>query len=238
MKIVLPLVLLSAVLAAGCEQNVATVTSRPPLLSPDQVLPPVKYQRMPPMPYVAPWPTPAPSTAAEPTVAKKRHTVADNPSWAAGTPLKWTHIILHHSAQEGGNAAAIDRQHRARNWDELGYHFVIDNGNGGTAGTIEVGSRWVKQKHGAHCRPNPNDANYWNEHGIGICLVGNFETGKPSPAQMASLARLVAFLMEECQIPRDRILGHGQVAGAQTACPGRYFSYVDLFQRVDTLLKD
>ena len=76
-------------------------------------------------------------------------------------------------------------------WDELGYHFVIGNGRGTPDGMIEVGSRWHKQKHGAHCKTPDN---YFNNHGIGICLVGDFTKRRPSAAQMASLEQLVRFL--------------------------------------------
>ena len=67
--------------------------------------------------------------------------------------------------------------HRRDNqWDELGYHFVIGNGTHTGDGQVEVGSRWGKQKHGAHCKTPDN---YYNDHGIGICLVGNFENSNP-----------------------------------------------------------
>lgn len=133
---------------------------------------------------------------------------------------KWDYIVVHHSATVTGGASAFDRYHRQVNkWDELGYHFVIGNGTDTGDGAIEVGSRWIKQKRGAHCKV---PGNRFNEHGIGICLVGNFEQNGPSAAQMASLGRLVTFLMNECRIPSDHVVGHGSVTG-QTACPGRNF---------------
>ena len=89
-----------------------------------------------------------------------------------------------------------------------------------TEGAIEVGSRWTKQKHGAHCKTPDN---YYNDRGVGICLVGNYENHSPSAAQMQALARLVRFLQQRSGIPRSRILAHGQITG-HTACPGTYFS--------------
>ena len=177
---------------------------------------------------------PKPKTLERESAAKDRAgPKAPNPEWAAGKPGKWTHIILHHSAGDVGDAALFDRAHRRRGWDELGYHFVIDNG--GNDGLVEVGSRWKKQKHGAHCRVDKNDDNYWNEHGIGICLVGNFNGRAPSEKQMQSAARLVARLMADCNIPLKNILGHGQVPGASTDCPGKSFPYRDLFRRIAEL---
>ncbi len=154
------------------------------------------------------------------------------PDWVPGDPRRWTHIILHHSATDFGNAAVFDRMHRRRQWDELGYHFVINNGRGGSDGKVEVGPRWIKQKHGAHCRVDPRDDNRWNRHGIGICLVGDFCKRRPSEAQLAGAARLMAFLMRQCNIPMRNLLGHGQVPGASTKCPGRLFPYGELRDRI------
>jgi N-acetyl-anhydromuramyl-L-alanine amidase AmpD len=118
--------------------------------------------------------------------------------------------------------------HRAKGWDELGYHFVVGNGTGSADGEVEVGGRWSKQKHGAHCKVMGHPE--YNDVGIGICLVGNFNVTRPSRMQMASLARLVRYLMDRYNIPRDRIYGHGQLK--PTDCPGRNFDYADLFGRL------
>ncbi len=139
---------------------------------------------------------------------------------------RWEGILIHHSAMDEGNAAMIGRSHQQQGFDEMGYHFLIDNGRGGPNGKIEVGSRWPKQKYGAHCRVNLNDDNYWNEHTIGICLVGNFENYPPTEAQYQSLADLVHFLQKRYHIPDNRIKGHRDVD--QTKCPGRLFSFSKL----------
>ncbi len=140
----------------------------------------------------------------------------------------WQCIVIHHSATDSGNAAAFDRAHRNRGWDELGYHFVIGNGTGTPDGAVEVGSRWIKQKHGAHCK---TPGNFYNSHGVGICLVGNFEHHQPTTAQMASLEALIGFLEEQCDIPPGRVHGHGAVTG-KTACPGRRFPLAALKRRL------
>jgi len=147
-----------------------------------------------------------------------------------GIANKWTDIVVHHSASDSGGATAFDRHHRLVNkWDELGYHFVIGNGTDTGNGAVEVGSRWIKQKHGAHCKTPDN---YYNDHGIGICLVGNFDHTRPTPQQLASLERLVRYLQQNCGIAASRILTHGGVT-AKTACPGRNFSIASLRNRVE-----
>jgi len=146
----------------------------------------------------------------------------------AETYRPWQWIVLHHSAMPDGNLAAYDRIHREdRGWDECGYHFVIGNGSLSRDGQIEVGTRWTKQKHGAHCKV-PHHEEY-NQLGIGICLVGNFENGRPSAAQIASARALVALLRYWFKIPRSHIRGHGQLANYpghhHTLCPGAHFPY-------------
>jgi N-acetyl-anhydromuramyl-L-alanine amidase AmpD len=132
---------------------------------------------------------------------------------------RWECIVIHHSATDFGGAARFDKGHRAKGWDELGYHFVIGNGSDTRDGQIEVGPRWTEQRHGAHCR-SPED--YYNEHGIGICLVGNFDEGPPTPAQQRSLTKLVRYLCRTFGIPANRVYTHGGVTH-QTRCPGSHF---------------
>jgi hypothetical protein len=127
--------------------------------------------------------------------------------------------VIHHSATPVGSARAFDQHHRAKGWDELGYHFVIGNGTQTPDGLVEAGSRWHKQKHGAHCK---TPGNYFNEHGIGICLVGDFTGSRPTRRQLTSLYHLIRFLTRTCGIPPDRVTTHREVT-RKTACPGPNF---------------
>jgi len=145
-----------------------------------------------------------------------------------GGERRWRYIVVHHSATTWGSAADFDRIHRSRGWDELGYHFVIGNGAGTPDGCVEVGSRWRKQKHGAHCKVA--DHPEYNDVGIGICLVGNFNTSCPSEAQMASLVSLVRFLMGRYRIPRGHVYGHRDLKA--TDCPCRHFDLAALHSRL------
>lgn len=159
----------------------------------------------------------------KPVPVVRAPSVPGEPGWmpAGGISNRWECIIIHHSDTPMGSAASFDSAHRQRGWDELGYHFVIDNGSGGPDGRVEVGSRWDTQKHGAHCKV---PGNYYNEHGIGICLVGDFERSYPTSKQMESLRKLVTFLMVHGKIPASHILGHREANGNNTKCPGRNFS--------------
>lgn len=103
----------------------------------------------------------------------------------------------------------------------LGYHFLIDNGTLGKGdGQIEVSPRWIKQEDGAHCK-----AGGMNSVGIGVALVGNFNETTPTQAQLNSLLELLRTLMHYYHIPESNILGHRDVPGANTDCPGRLFPW-------------
>ena len=144
-------------------------------------------------------------------------------------PRDWEFIIIHHSATSTGSAAAFDAAHRARGMiNGLAYHFVIDNGTDGMPdGFIETGSRWIKQMHGGHCRQA-----HINERGIGICLVGNFSHGEPTAKQLDALVLLIRGLQDQFKIPDDHILGHGEVIGEFSECPGHEFPWEKLRNRL------
>ncbi|MFQ5863446.1 MAG: peptidoglycan recognition family protein [Candidatus Brocadiales bacterium] len=140
---------------------------------------------------------------------------------------KWRYIVIHHSATSSGSADSFDHYHREKKgWDRgLGYHFVIGNGNGTSDGIVETGRRWIRQIDGAHA----GSAKY-NQHGIGICLVGNFEVGYPTSEQISSLVELVRGLQQICNIPSENIILHRHIR--DTSCPGGNFSYYEVLAKL------
>lgn len=192
-------------LAAGCES-----TSSLHLPAPNFNAPPMSVQA--PTRAV----TPPPAVAVAPP-GGARSSMNVPPGWAPPVRANnWRWIVIHHSASPTGSVAAFDRAHRQKGWDECGYHFVIGNGTISGDGEVEVGPRWPKQKWGAHAKTADNR---YNEYGIGICLVGNFDVSRPTARQQQSLARLVAYLMSTYNIPPERVLGHRDTK--PTECPGR-----------------
>ncbi len=136
---------------------------------------------------------------------------------------KWKYVVVHHSATPAGSAAAFDEFHRnKKGWDRgLGYHFVIGNGNGSRDGLVETGPRWTRQIDGAHA-----GSKEYNQHGIGVCLVGDFEGGDPTSEQISSLVSLVTELQQLCGIPSENVILHRHVRDTQ--CPGTGFPYYEL----------
>ncbi|GAW93488.1 N-acetylmuramoyl-L-alanine amidase [Calderihabitans maritimus] len=121
------------------------------------------------------------------------------------------YIILHHTGAEEKNARQVRLNHLRKGWKDIGYNYVIERD-----GTVVPGRSL--ELPGAHTR-----AAGMNYRSIGVALIGNFELTRPTPMQLNSLLSLLKRLQEEHRIPGDRILGHREVPGAKTLCPGRNF---------------
>lgn len=164
-------------------------------------------------------------TAKRPTSRNWRETRAWTPR--GGVSRRWQNIVIHHSATPRDTPQGMDRYHRSKGWENgLGYHFVIGNGVNYANGQVYVGLRWKRQIAGAHCGTGPGrflgvrrPDNYFNEHGIGICLIGDLDQTRPTAKQLAALQRLTRFLRARTGIDSSRIYGHGQIK--RTNCPGR-----------------
>jgi len=217
------LLLLSLLALVGCHAQTSMVQTLPP---PSLNAPQIAQRQGSVSPRVIP--TPPPQSNRSTTVAGVPREWIPNAS-----PRPWRWIVIHHSATPSGGAAAFDKMHRAKGWDELGYHFVIGNGTDTRDGQIEVGPRWPKQKWGAHAKTADNR---YNDYGIGICLVGNFDVDRPTAAQMRSLSKLVAYLMRTYHIPADRVLGHGDTK--PTDCPGHHMSVAAVRRMAAQVLAD
>jgi hypothetical protein len=143
----------------------------------------------------------------------------------------WTTIVLHHSATSGGSVESIDAMHRRQKdafgnpWLGIGYHFVVGNGRSMGDGEIRPTFRWQQQLPGAHAGKRDE-----NEHGIGICLIGNFDVAPPTDKQVAAVRWLVKTLAARYAIGRSRVVRHQDVGA--TLCPGRLFPWVQVHAEV------
>ncbi|MFI4847850.1 N-acetylmuramoyl-L-alanine amidase [Gimesia chilikensis] len=197
---------------------------------------------LPPVTINSPAPMPAPqypAQAAKPAptgpLFTTPPTIAIEPSnpWKPEAEVRdWEYIVIHHTASSSGSVESIHELHSKKkdksgnSWLGIGYHFVIGNGNGMPDGEIESTFRWREQMHGAHAGNNA-----YNQKGIGICLVGNFENEPPTDAQMAAVKKLVGVLKAEYNISSQNVQGHRDVKA--TACPGKYFPMSEVASAVD-----
>lgn len=136
------------------------------------------------------------------------------------------YIIDHHSGAWEKDFEQIRRYHLSLGWREVGYNYGIEY-----AGQLRVGRPLTLP--GAHCSQEG-----MNLRSIGIVLLGNFEEpgAKPTDQQLETLRRLTLELRRKHPIPAKNVLGHGQVKGAATACPGKAFpreAYLPPHLRVD-----
>ena len=135
-------------------------------------------------------------------------------------------IIIHCSATpEGKNVSAeeIDRWHKARGWQGIGYHFVI-----ALDGSIEYGR--AINKVGAHVK-------WHNKNSIGIVYIGGVEEKRGpdgnwiakdtrTPKQKESLLDLIKTLKR--LHPDATVHGHNEFANKSCPCSNVQEEYCNL----------
>ena len=123
---------------------------------------------------------------------------------------KINEIIVHCTATADGKnfkAADIDRWHKAKGWNGIGYHHVVD-----LDGTVEPGR--PENEAGAHCLKH-------NTNSIGVVYVGGLASDGKTPKdtrtqkQKAALVKLLTELKH--RYPNATIHGHRDFAAK--ACP-------------------
>ena len=111
----------------------------------------------------------------------------------------------------GKRRPEIEEPPRNTYWPDLPYHFLI-----APDGRIFEGRSLDYE-------PESNTKYDLAGH-LGVELMGNFEEQRPSPAQVESTVRLVAWLVAKYDLPLTAISTHQKVAKGQTSCPGRDFA--------------
>lgn len=102
----------------------------------------------------------------------------------------------------------------------MGYHYLVERDGQVVAG------RPVTMR-GAHCR-----AAGMNGRSLGVAVIGNLEERESYPAQETALTHLLTKLTRQYGIKPERVLGHNEVTGAVTACPGRWLNMDELRRRL------
>lgn len=119
-------------------------------------------------------------------------------------------IVIHHTAGSNRDYTALEiaQIHVAQGWPGIGYHFLVH-----PDGSIDyVGDLSTSRSH----------VGLLNRRSVGICLAGNFDYVRPTPAALASVRGCIAAVrMFVGDVP---VVGHGDVGhltgyGA-TNCPG------------------
>lgn len=132
------------------------------------------------------------------------------PNAAGKSPRTIKEIIVHCTATPAGrpvSVAEIDRWHRQRGFDCIGYHFLV-----GLDGQVAVGR--PIQRIGAHCRGH-------NAHSIGVAYVGGLNAlgnaaDTRTPPQRTTLKTLLTELKK--RYPQAGIYGHRDFAAKECPC--------------------
>ncbi len=134
--------------------------------------------------------------------------------------MKITSICLHHSAisytKNKDQFKAINNYHKGL-WDfksSLGY-YVGYTYHISSKGKVRKARR-VGEKTAACYQGGMNEGQC-----IHICLDGNFDTEKPTPAEIFALRDLLIELAEKYNIPKEKIYAHSDFASK--TCPGINF---------------
>lgn len=131
------------------------------------------------------------------------------------------YIVVHHSATDTGNVETFRRHHKEVNgWDDVGYHYVITNGNGGPDGEVQTGR--AIEKIGAHAKGRNADS-------VGVCLVA---TDKFTKAQLDSLVALLVKLCRQYKIDPTAVT----IQRHHEKCPGPGLDLGDIIARVKAKL--
>lgn len=127
-------------------------------------------------------------------------------------------IVIHHSATKDTESLSYDAirdYHMGVNgWDEVGYHYLIEDVNGAVKVFTGRGIQYV----GAHTVGRNNM--------VGICVVGNYDARKPSAEHIDALVRAIKSVMVLFPyLTVDDIHYHRDTA--DKTCPGSMFTPVE-----------
>jgi len=154
--------------------------------------------------------------------------------WTGDAPKVWLlreagyydRLTVHHAGNHTNfhtepNSVIHDLEgiltaHDARNYGDIGYHFIVDY-----AGRVWEGRSLAYE--GAHVSTQ-------NERNIGVMAMGNFERQEPSVAQISAVRQLAELLRRRYRIKRYRVYGHRDLG--PSVCPGRHlYSHVLTMRR-------
>ena len=111
-----------------------------------------------------------------------------------------THIIIHCSATKAGQRYTFEqcrRDHMARGWKDIGYHYYITRD-----GVIHEGRKLYQV--GAHCKG-------YNQASIGICYEGGLDDrGQAADTRTQSQRKALRTLLKSLhhRFPEALIAGH------------------------------
>jgi hypothetical protein len=139
--------------------------------------------------------------------------------------LRFSAIVIHHSASEVDNYHSIAAYHlKDHGWRDAAYHLILSNGSTEVpAGFLEATGRYRYLSYSVATRNV-----YYNLRAIHICVVGNYDKHEMPPGLRAAMADTVRQLQEKYGIAGDQVLFHRDCSSS--SCPGRFVTKEKLQQ--------
>lgn len=132
-------------------------------------------------------------------------------------PHTISHVTLHHTGDARPLRADEDPAQRLRNlqawgardrnWWDVPYHFLLD-----LEGDIYEGRDWRFM--------GETNTTYDPSGHFLVSIIGNYDQQEPTPAQLQSIADLMAWAIRTNELTVNDIGGHYHYAS--TGCPGKY----------------
>lgn len=122
-------------------------------------------------------------------------------------------VVLHHTeAMRVITWTSVAAYHvNSQNWPRIAYHIGVRE----VAGRCVVNLLNPPETRSYHSHTQGND------HGLAACVAGKFDVDTPSTAEMDTLQRVVAVARRWATWRQSLpVLGHGEVPGNETDCPG------------------
>lgn len=120
-------------------------------------------------------------------------------------------VVLHHTdANRSTTWQAVAQYHVTTNgWPGIGYHI----------GVRQYGERAVVSLLNTPTTRSYHAHTVGNDHGLAVCVAGKFNTNRPSVEELDALRRIMAVIERWRGSPLP-VVGHGDVPGNSTDCPG------------------
>ena len=120
------------------------------------------------------------------------------------------YLIVHQSATLKAETSfeKIKKFHLYQGMGNIAYHYFIE-----ASGKLRRGRNESTQ--GTHTK-----ASQMAGKSLGVCLAGDFNQEEPNEAQLKVLSQILLELCKKYNLPVENVLGHREVPGSSTECPG------------------